>query len=136
MDDQFKRRLTRRSIWMRGLYMVLLAIAWGVARIVLTLTVLLQFLTVLFTGGANPTLLRFGHNLGIYVLEIIAFLTFNSEHRPFPFADWRDEDPGDNPWLHGGPEPDDGPEPEPEEETGTREYDTTDTAPAPEPGRP
>lgn len=103
MDDQLKQHLTSRNVWMRGVYMLLLAIAWAVARILLSLTVIFQFFTVLITGTANATLLRFGHNLGLYVLEIIAFFTFNSEHRPFPFADWPDEDPGDNPWLHGEP---------------------------------
>lgn len=99
MDAEMKERLTSRDLWMRALYMLFFVIAYSVAEIVLTLVVIFQFLTVLFTGSANEAALRFGHNLGIYVRQILQFETFNSEDRPFPFADWPDEDPAENRWL-------------------------------------
>jgi hypothetical protein len=55
---------------------------------------------VLFTGGANEPVLRFGRNLGAYIRQVLEFQTFNTELRPFPFSDWPDLDPDDdNLWL-------------------------------------
>lgn len=99
MDAEIKERLTSRDLWMRALYMVFFMIAYGVAEIVLTLLVVFQFLTILFTREANGPGLRLGHNLGIYIRQILQFETFNTEDRPFPFADWPDEDPAHNRWV-------------------------------------
>lgn len=99
MDAEMKERLTSRDLWMRALYMLFFVIAYSVAEIVLGLVVIFQFLTILFTRRANEPALRFGYNLGIYVRQILQFETFNSEDRPFPFADWPDGDPGDNRWA-------------------------------------
>ena len=68
----------------------------------------IQFFIVLFTGGANEQLLRFGNNLSAYVYRILRFQTFNTESQPFPFADWPDEAVADNPWT-GEPETTEGP---------------------------
>ena len=46
---------------------------------------------------------RLGKNLSAYVYQIFQFQTFNSETRPFPFADWPDEDLPDNVWRDDGP---------------------------------
>jgi hypothetical protein len=78
-----------RSTWVRLFFMIVMAVCFAVTRLVLTVVVVVQFLHVLFTGGPNPRLKDFGASLGAYVHEIIAYLTFNTEVRPFPFdAEW------------------------------------------------
>jgi len=103
MDKQFKERLTRRSVWLRALYMVLFAIAYAVAELLVTVVVVVQFFFVLFSGSANEPLLRFGNNLSVYIYRLLRFQTFKTESRPFPFADWPDEKVGDNVWLQEPP---------------------------------
>jgi hypothetical protein len=103
MEDAMKERLTSRDLWMRALFMILFVIAYGVAELLVTLTVIFQFFTILFTGSANETLLRFGKNLSTYIRQIISFETFNSEDRPWPISDWPDEDLDENRWM--GPPP-------------------------------
>ena len=99
MDDRIKERLTRRPVWVRALFMVFFAIAYGIAELVVGVVVIIQFFIVLFTGGANERLLRLGNNLSAYVYRILRYQTFNTESQPFPFADWPDEKVADNPWI-------------------------------------
>ena len=100
MEEEIKQRLTRRSIWMRALYMLALAIGYGIAELVWGIVVLLQFVVVLLTGTANENLLRLGNNLSAYVRQVLRYLTFNSEALAFPFGDWPDEAVAkDNVWI-------------------------------------
>jgi hypothetical protein len=99
MDESFKDRLTSGELWTRALYMILFAIAYGVAELVVTLIVIFQFFAALFTGRVNEPLLKFGRNLATYINQIIRFETFNSEVRPFPFSDWPDDPPESGHWL-------------------------------------
>ena len=102
MDEQMKSRLTSKDVWVRGLYMIFFAIAWGLSEILLTFSVIFQFLAVLFTGSANLPLLRFGQNLSRYHYQIAQFVSFNTEERPFPFSDWPEDEPGGAQWMGDG----------------------------------
>jgi len=99
MANRLADRLTRGDIWVRALYMLLFLIAYGAAEILLTLLVIFQLLAILFTGKANEPLLSFGTNLSRYVYQILQFMTFNSEEKPFPFSDWPADDHGGSQWL-------------------------------------
>jgi hypothetical protein len=101
MEESTRERLIRGDIWVRALYMVLFAIAFGLTRVIIVFVVIFQFLAVLFTGRANEPLLQFGKNLSVFILEILEFQTFNTELRPFPFSPWPDEEPGGEEWVDG-----------------------------------
>lgn len=99
MEETTRQRLVSSDIWIRALYMVLFAIAFGIARFIIGFLVVFQFFAVLFTGRANEPLLQFGKNLTVYIYEILEFQTFNTELHPFPFSPWPDEEPGGEAWL-------------------------------------
>lgn len=80
--------LRDKDIWLRGLFMLLFAVIYSVARLVLAAVVILQFLIRLIGGNLNPRLLTFGGQLSSYLYEVMRYLTFVSETRPFPFSDW------------------------------------------------
>jgi hypothetical protein len=83
------RNVKSRATWLRLFYMVVIALLYGVSRIVMGAVVVLQFFWLLFTGGTNTRLRELGQALATYTYQIILYLTFNSEQRPFPFdADW------------------------------------------------
>jgi hypothetical protein len=42
----------------------------------------------LITGEDNQHLRRFGHSLSTYIYDVLKFLCYSSEEKPFPFADW------------------------------------------------
>lgn len=81
--------LTSRSTWLRLLFMIVIAILYGVSRIVVTAVVILQFIWLLLTGRTNDRLTDLGESLAVYTYQIVRYLTFNTETRPFPFdVDW------------------------------------------------
>lgn len=88
MSEDLKQNLSRSSIWMRLLYMLLFTVFYSLAEVVLVAVVTFQFLITLFTGTPNGRLLKFGKSLSTYVYQVLRYLTFNSEVRPFPFGDW------------------------------------------------
>ncbi len=63
MEETTRQRLVNSDIWIRALYMVLFAIAFGIARFIIGFLVIFQFFAVLFTGQVNEPLLQFGKNL-------------------------------------------------------------------------
>jgi hypothetical protein len=92
MSD-IKENLKDTRIWLRGLYMLLFVVFFAVARLVLMVVVVLQFLVRLISGELNERLLDFGGSLAAYLYQVTRFLTFNQEQRPFPFADWPAPEP-------------------------------------------
>ena len=74
---------------MRLFFMFVIALLYSVSRVVVSAVVVVQFFWVLLTGEANQKLQIFGQALSTYTYQIILYLTFNTEERPFPFdADW------------------------------------------------
>ena len=93
MNDEIKQKILDTNTWLRGLFMLLFFLIAGVARFVIAVVVLFQFLSVLFSGNTNAQLLTLGQSLSTYIYQITLFLTFNSEQRPFPFSNWPDGPP-------------------------------------------
>ncbi len=91
MSGDIKENVTRRSIWLRLVFMIVMGVAYGVAEIVASVVIVFQFLTSLFTGKPNDRLNRFGRNLARYFQQITVYMTFATEEKPFPFASWPDE---------------------------------------------
>ena len=88
-ESPIAKNLKSKSIWMRLLFMLIITFLYSVSRIVVGAVVVVQFFWVLFTGETNPKLQVFGKSLATYTNQIILYLTFNTEERPFPFdLDW------------------------------------------------
>lgn len=99
MEEQTRENIVDGSIWLRGLHMLLFAVAYNVVEAMLALTAVFQFFSALITGKVNEPLLRFAKNGSLYIQEVLEFLTFNSEIRPFPFSEWPDEAHTGDEWL-------------------------------------
>ncbi|WP_019614041.1 DUF4389 domain-containing protein [Psychromonas ossibalaenae] len=91
MSEQQEKSYKNKSVWLRGLFMLMFVFLMGVAKFVTLVVVVLQFLAVLLTGETNENLLQFGKSLSVYQYQIVLYLTYNSELRPFPAADWPQE---------------------------------------------
>jgi hypothetical protein len=64
---------------------------WVASRIALFIVValaLFQLICTLVTRRPNEKIMRFGKNLGVYLSQIVDFLTYNTEQKPWPFQDW------------------------------------------------
>jgi hypothetical protein len=88
MDEELKQHLTDESQWLRLLYMVLFAVIFQLVEAVITIVVVIQFLWVIISGARNENLLSLGARLTAYARDILAFLTYCTSAKPFPFADW------------------------------------------------
>ncbi len=91
MSGNMKENVTRRGIWLRLVFMIVLGVAFYVAKFVTFIVVAFQLLASLFSGQPNDQLSRFGRNLARYLQQIIVFMTFATEEKPFPFTPWPDE---------------------------------------------
>lgn len=77
-----------RNVLIRGLYMLLMALAWQVSGTVLCFIAVVQFASALLTGTPIARLAVFGRSVAVYTKQVVDFLTFASEEVPFPFSDW------------------------------------------------
>ena len=74
--------------WIRGLFIVIFGIIFYFLYIIIGLIVIFQFLTKVITGGLNANLMQFSLSMNRYVEQILMYITFHSEERPFPFSPW------------------------------------------------
>jgi hypothetical protein len=76
------------NIWIRGLFMLLMAIALHVCVTVLGFVTIIQFVITLLSDTPNNRLALFGRSMGNFLRQVVNFLTFATETMPFPFSEW------------------------------------------------
>lgn len=86
--SELKDRLLSSEHWLRFVFMVLFAVVACVASYVVATVIVIQFIFALVTGSGADRLTAFGGSLSTYLFQILQYLTYNSEEKPFPFQDW------------------------------------------------
>ncbi len=86
--DDSPTRPAPRSIWVRGLVMILMALAYQLVSTLLFLVAVIQFVLTLVSDAPNDRLAVLGHSLGRYQGQVANFVSFATEEAPFPFSDW------------------------------------------------
>ncbi|MEE9141429.1 MAG: DUF4389 domain-containing protein [Gammaproteobacteria bacterium] len=89
--NEVKQRVQSSGTWLRLLYMFLFAVIGSVVVMAVGVIALFQFVHAILTGHPNDNLVSFSRDLGVYCLDIIRYLTYQSDDRPFPFAPWAEE---------------------------------------------
>ena len=77
-----------RDIWMRGLWMLLFALFFGLAETVLLVVAVVQFFWMLFAKEKNAGLAEFGADLGKWLRDVACFQAGVTDRKPFPWAKW------------------------------------------------
>ena len=72
-----------RLLFMIGFGFVLYFSLWVVSAIAL-----FQLIVILVNKDENPDLARFAKSLATYLWEVVAYVTWVREERPFPFGAW------------------------------------------------
>lgn len=80
------------NVWLRGLWMLILALLFELGRAILWITAVLQFLWLVFAKEKNENIADFGKDLADWLSRITLYVTGASEERPFPFAKWGPKD--------------------------------------------
>lgn len=77
----------RKSVWMRGLYMIITAFLIGAAQSVLFLLAVVQFILMLIDGKkANDQIADFGETIGKWLIVAAKFQTAKSDDKPWPLG--------------------------------------------------
>ncbi len=87
--------------WIRGVFIIVFGVIFYVLYIVIWLLVVLQFLTKVLTGELNRNLSDVSRNLTNFASQILLYITFQSEERPFPFSAWPADSEKDSVQLPG-----------------------------------
>ena len=88
VEQETKDNVTKKSTWLRFIYMILFAIVFNIAEVVIVVIVFVQFITKLFTGDVHERLQELGDSIAQYIADIVRYLTFQTEQAPFPFKVW------------------------------------------------
>ena len=76
----------------RILLTLLFALIGWLSLWVFGVVVLVQFGFLLITGNLNKNLKAFNGELGEYLSDIIAYVCFQNDEKPFPFQGWHYDD--------------------------------------------
>lgn len=91
-----KKSKFNNDVLTRILVTVLFALIGWVSLWVFGVVVLVQFGFLLVTGNLNKNLKAFNGELGSYLSDIISYVAFQTEEKPFPFKSWSYDDDKDN----------------------------------------
>ncbi len=80
------------DVWTRGLFILIYGVIFYFLFALIWLVVIFQFIMKLITGELNEQILDFSDSLNKYVSQILLYITFKSEERPFPFSPWPGND--------------------------------------------
>jgi len=88
MNTNVKENVKNVDVWIRGLFIIVFGVILYFLFMIIWLLVVFQFLTKVFTGNLNDQLSNFSKGLTRYAFQILNYITFQSEERPFPFSPW------------------------------------------------
>ena len=88
MNKEIKRNLLSPSMWLRIMYMVIFLVVGYLLLHLMIIIAMIQTVSNLITGKSIEPVWVFSRGLNQYLLQIVDFLTFRAEEKPFPFLDW------------------------------------------------
>jgi len=87
-NSEIKQHLKNTGTWLRLFYMFLFIIFMGAAINIFGIILIFQMLLNLFTGEPNRQARVFSTQLSRYMYQVLLFLGYATDDRPFPFSDW------------------------------------------------
>ncbi len=87
-EDATKKDSNNPEIFSRIFYTILFLLVGWVALWVFCFVVLIQFGFLLITGQVNTNLKGFNKEVGLFLFDLIKYLSFQTNDKPFPFRDW------------------------------------------------
>jgi len=97
--EKLRANLCSPRHWVRLVYMLVFAMLLHLASAVMWVLCTLQFLITVATGNDNANLRRLGKSITEYIRQCLAYLSYNTDDKPFPFSIWpcsKHTDGGDN----------------------------------------
>jgi hypothetical protein len=85
-SGKIEQNLKSQTTWLRLLFMAIYGLLISLAGMVGTVIVVIGFFWVLFRGEVNSELRQIGQAIASYMYDIVRYLTFNTDDKPFPFG--------------------------------------------------
>ncbi|MBL4773619.1 MAG: DUF4389 domain-containing protein [Alcanivoracaceae bacterium] len=86
--EKSKKSGANPEIFSRIFYTVLFSIIGWMSLWVFCFVVLIQFGFLLVTGQVNSNLKGFNKEVGLFLFDLIKYISFQTNKKPFPFRDW------------------------------------------------
>jgi hypothetical protein len=85
--EEIVENIKKPSAWIRIIFVLLFAIALHVVFVPLVIILsIAQALFSVFTGDSNANLKYVAATLELYIAQILKYISYNSEQKPFPFS--------------------------------------------------
>jgi len=81
-----KDNVKNTDTWLRGFFILAFGVILYFLFGLIWLLVIFQFVTKVLTGELNNNLEQFSTKMTSYAMQILNYITFQSEERPFPFS--------------------------------------------------
>jgi hypothetical protein len=91
--NEVKGNVKNVDTWIRGLFIIIYGVIFYVLFWIIWLVVIFQFVMKVLLGRLNPNLMGFSDGLTRYAYQILRYVTFQSEERPWPFGPWPSAEP-------------------------------------------
>ncbi len=88
MDEKLISNLKSESRWLRLVFMVVFGMAAYLAGLLVVWIGVIQAIHGFIMNEPNKRLLTFSASLNRFIYQIVRFVTYNSEVKPYPFSDW------------------------------------------------
>ncbi len=72
----------------RALYTILYLIIGRLISMVLFVIAITQFIYTWVSGEPNDKILQFSERLAEYTKQLVAYVSFNTDEKPWPVGDW------------------------------------------------
>ena len=96
-SEEWKDNFLKQGKWIRLFWMVSFSFVYYLSMTVLWLIVFFQFLFVLITDKRSKNISHVSLGFRNYMVQILDYLTYHSEEKPFPFSDFpKGQDTQDN----------------------------------------
>lgn len=87
-EPTLKEKLSVKEKWIRLIFMIFFVLVTFLTRILIWVIAAFQFIYTMLVGKPAKTLLPFSESLSKYIYQIMEYLTYVSEQKPFPFEAW------------------------------------------------
>jgi|AGBJ01.1.fsa_nt_gi hypothetical protein len=86
--EEFETTEQGKAGWIRALYTILYLIIGRFISMILFVIVITQYIYTWLTGEPNEKILHFTEGLAEYTKQLVAYVGFNTDEKPWPVGDW------------------------------------------------
>jgi hypothetical protein len=87
LEDQIKSQVQNTHTWVRLFFMALFMAIFYVVFFITGAVAIMQFVTRILTGKPLSSLMDFNAKLAEYARDLVAYITYASDAKPFPFKE-------------------------------------------------